>query len=329
MTVVRIDSSTQYPPPITATPSASPPSSPGPSFSSSGYFSVSMNRNSAYRQVLSSKFLNYSTSSINDEELGGKKIVSQHVLYGSTNTPSGSVDLQIDDEKEVELSDEDTDSDDDENEFALPSYTHPELKKSQLHFDKDVNAPLPAPVDRIFYISPYGEEIYPLAQSRVIKCLTNSDLIIYSIGSLMTSIVPILILQGVGEAIISTRPEISSKKKVLLLNGTPDRETQSLDALGFLNTITKSLKYSMLVNQSKKKQHGKLSFTSNTLTEKYELKSFVTHLVFIENSPVKVDVSAIKKLGVECVCVPHGEEKSGFYNLDVLYQRLNEILVSK
>ncbi|GMG43191.1 unnamed protein product [Ambrosiozyma monospora] len=180
MTVVRIDSSTQYPPPITATPSASPPSSPGPSFPSSEYFSVTTNRSSTYRQVLSSKFLNYSSSSINDEELRGKKIVSQHVLYGSTITPLTSVDMQIDDKKEVELSDDDTDSDD-ENEFALPSYTHPELKKSQLHFDKDVNAPLPAPVDRIFYISPYGEEIYPLAQSRVIKCLTNSDLIIYSI----------------------------------------------------------------------------------------------------------------------------------------------------
>ncbi|GMG52609.1 unnamed protein product [Ambrosiozyma monospora] len=145
----------------------------------------------------------------------------------------------------------------------------------------------------------------------------------------MTSIVPILILQGVGEAIISTRAGISSKKKVLLLNGTPDRETQTLDALGFLNTITKSLKYSMLVNQSKKKQHGKLSFTSNAHTEKYELKSFVTHLVYIENSPVKVDVPAIEELGVKCVCVPHSAETSGFYNLDVLHQKLNEILVSK
>jgi 2-phospho-L-lactate transferase/gluconeogenesis factor (CofD/UPF0052 family) len=48
---------------------------------------------------------------------------------------------------------------------------------------------------------------------------------IYAMGSLYTSVIPSLIAQGVGETI-----RMSSKPKILLLNGSPDRETGQEEA---------------------------------------------------------------------------------------------------
>lgn len=62
------------------------------------------------------------------------------------------------------------------------------------------------------------------------------DCIVYSMGSLFTSICPSLILPGIGECIASR-----SLPKVLLLNGSHDRETSGLSASGFVSAITDAL----------------------------------------------------------------------------------------
>ncbi|KAH3668880.1 hypothetical protein OGAPHI_002635 [Ogataea philodendri] len=200
-----------------------------------------------------------------------------------------------------------------ESEFAVPSYIHPDLKKSQLHVDKDDTAPLPAPIDRIFYISPYGEEIYPTAQSRVINCLSNSNVIVYSIGSLMTSIIPVLILQGVGEAILENQ-----KKKVLLLNGCLDRETQSLDALGFIQAIHNALAYSMRLNN--KRRYG------TSQGQELPYSSFVTHLIHLNPSKeVVVDTNKIEGLQIRCVGVLPQKNNPQNYDQDDLRRKLQSI----
>ncbi|KAH7035877.1 uncharacterized protein B0I36DRAFT_97559 [Microdochium trichocladiopsis] len=83
--------------------------------------------------------------------------------------------------------------------------------------------PLPARIDRIWYINPYGHEIWPPANPKVTQTILHSaSTVIYSIGSLYTSIVPSLVLRGVGAALASSR---TARHKILILNSSLDRET--------------------------------------------------------------------------------------------------------
>jgi len=83
--------------------------------------------------------------------------------------------------------------------------------------------PLPSRIDRIWYINPYGHEIWPPANPKVTSTLLSSaSAVIYSIGSLYTSIVPSLVLRGVGAALAESR---TVRHKVLILNSSLDRET--------------------------------------------------------------------------------------------------------
>lgn len=83
--------------------------------------------------------------------------------------------------------------------------------------------PLPSRIDRIWYINPYGHEIWPPANPKVTSTLLGSaSAVIYSIGSLYTSIVPSLVLRGVGAALAESR---TVRHKVLILNSSLDRET--------------------------------------------------------------------------------------------------------
>ncbi|KAG0464115.1 hypothetical protein HPP92_020184 [Vanilla planifolia] len=79
-------------------------------------------------------------------------------------------------------------------------------------------------------------EIFPEPNSAVIVQLLNVDCVVYSMGSLFTSICPSLVLPGIGETIASR-----SIPKVLLLNGSHDRETTGLSASGFVSAITDAL----------------------------------------------------------------------------------------
>jgi 2-phospho-L-lactate transferase/gluconeogenesis factor (CofD/UPF0052 family) len=45
---------------------------------------------------------------------------------------------------------------------------------------------LPCKIERVFYVNPYGNEVHPSANPRVINSLRNAEVLIYSIGSLFT-----------------------------------------------------------------------------------------------------------------------------------------------
>ncbi|ODV87114.1 hypothetical protein CANARDRAFT_26542 [[Candida] arabinofermentans NRRL YB-2248] len=305
--MVRSDS-IAHPPPIIASASTSP---------------TRENRNTDRSMGDIRTITNISTTSFSEAGVSGSrhgKIDSQDVIYGTTDINHSATNEQIDDLFSGSDSEHGSDG---ENEYAVPSYTHPALKISQLHFNKDDNVPLPAPIDRIFYISPYGEEIYPLAQTRVLNCLTASNIIVYSIGSLMTSIVPVLILQGVGEAIMTTNEQDKKKPKlkVLLLNGSLDRETESLDALGYIKTIYDSLMYSMVVG------NGKLKDKETDLNSmKPNLSSFVTHLFHLEPSEnIDVNVKEIESFGISCIGVKAMDGCCDRYDPDDLFEKFNTI----
>lgn len=211
------------------------------------------------------------------------------------------------------------DSSDEESGHA-PQYTHPALKKSQLHFNKsDHIEPLLSPISRIFYISPYGEEICPTPNNRVTNRISNADVVVYSIGSLMTSIVPIIILKGIGRAIANDLAQEKSgkkKKRILLLNGSTDRETFGMSALDFVSVIVKLATYSQSENT--------IRSTSNIeeVSNQIEWNKYVTHLFFMKDPTIEVDrkiLTAEKK--ITCVEVER-EDGHDYYDLEDLERKL-------
>ncbi|KAI4323714.1 hypothetical protein L6164_023299 [Bauhinia variegata] len=99
---------------------------------------------------------------------------------------------------------------------------------------------LPSRIKRVFYMSSEGNnllhEVFPTANPVVLEQLKNVDCIVYAMGSLFTSICPSLVLLGIGE-IISSRSCI----KVLMINGTQDRETSGFSASSFVTAISDAL----------------------------------------------------------------------------------------
>lgn len=70
-------------------------------------------------------------------------------------------------------------------------------------------------------------EVFPAPNPRVLAALRNAEAVVYGMGSLYTSIAPSLILEGVGEAVAAVEGP-----KVLLLNGSLDRETSLAPSAG-------------------------------------------------------------------------------------------------
>ncbi|KAJ9565869.1 hypothetical protein OSB04_001835 [Centaurea solstitialis] len=129
--------------------------------------------------------------------------------------------------------------------------SHPASGSLQL-VDKVNSLALPSRIKRVFYMSSEGSnllhEVFPTVNPSVLEQLGNVDCIIYGMGSLFTSICPSLVLLGVGEIIASR-----SCAKVLLLNGTYDRETSGFSASCFVTSITDALNrtYGLLNNRLK------------------------------------------------------------------------------
>lgn len=164
----------------------------------------------------------------------------------------------------------------------------PTLRKQYIEFEKDRIEDLPSRIDRIWYINPYGQEIRPAANPKVLDAIDSSHCVIYCIGSLYTSIIPSLILKDVGDAILHPGVQI----KILILNGSIDRETgpssAPYGARDFITAIAKACVSSR-------------GFITEELHDR-ELRDYVTHVVHLDGpgTPV-VDRDELKKLGIETV----------------------------
>jgi hypothetical protein len=163
----------------------------------------------------------------------------------------------------------------------------PTLRKQYISFSKTEEEDLPARIERLWYINPYGQEIRLNPNPKVLDALKAAQCIIYSIGSLYTSIIPSLILRGVGEAVAST----NIKHKILILNSTLDRETgpssNPLTATDFISAIARACASSR-------------GFVGPVGPHEYKL--YVTHLIHL-SSPItpKVDKVELQGLGIECI----------------------------
>jgi 2-phospho-L-lactate transferase/gluconeogenesis factor (CofD/UPF0052 family) len=118
-------------------------------------------------------------------------------------------------------------------------------ENDNLIFSKTLEEKLHARIARIYYMNEFGQEIYPIPSPKVLKHLSTKQVLVFSIGSLYTSIIPCLILRGVGNVIAKSQ---SLKHKILILNGNNDRETHGYTALDFIDAITSSLNDSRLVD---------------------------------------------------------------------------------
>ncbi|XP_039038362.1 gluconeogenesis factor-like [Hibiscus syriacus] len=118
--------------------------------------------------------------------------------------------------------------------------SHPTNVKGPVDKGRSSVPALPSRIKRVFYMSSEGtnslHEVFPTVNPTVLDQLSNVDCIVYAMGSLFTSLCPSLVLLGIGE-IISSR----SCPKVLLLNGSHDRETSGFSASSFVTAITDAL----------------------------------------------------------------------------------------
>lgn len=203
--------------------------------------------------------------------------------------------------------------------------TLPTLRQRNIRFSKEGDEDLPARIERIWYINPYGQEMLPPANPRVISAIKHSQAVIYSIGSLYTSIIPSIVLKGVGDTLRST----PARHKILILNGSLDREvgpsSNPFSAFEFVEAITRACEQSQghpwrpLLHTARSAEalnsslptslaprHGDLLLPSTTTSHNAARDSlyrkYVTHVIHLtgEGAP-NVDRDRLASLGIDCL----------------------------
>ncbi|KAK0739978.1 hypothetical protein B0T21DRAFT_410283 [Apiosordaria backusii] len=214
----------------------------------------------------------------------------------------------------------------DDDEQGMPG-SLPVLRRQNLKFSKEEEEDLPGgkgtTIERVWYINLYGHEIMPKANSEVVRELREgTEVVVYSVGSLYTSIVPSLILKEVGESIETVE---GIRKKVLILNSKLDRETRGMDASAFIKAIWRAC--------VECRRPGDV--------EKMEWRRVVTHLVYIDPAQVEqeemrkdmpqVDADYLETLGIHCApvqgrAVGEGKARMMRYDEEDLRETLERII---
>jgi hypothetical protein len=180
----------------------------------------------------------------------------------------------------------------------------PTLRKQYITFQKTHTEDLPSRIERIWYINPYGQEIRPAPNPKVLESIRDASCVVYSIGSLYTSILPCLVLKGVGEAIASS----NIKYKILILNGSLDRETRAAGggefrAKDFIAAIARAC-------------HG--SRRRGEVKEE-EWKEYVSHVIHLQGAGTpRVEKEELSALGVETVRI-YGRKHEGSEGVGMVY----------
>ncbi|KAK4687033.1 hypothetical protein P7C73_g3084, partial [Tremellales sp. Uapishka_1] len=183
--------------------------------------------------------------------------------------------------------------------------------------------PLEARIERLFYINLYSQEVFPEPNPEYLEALNERDVLVYSCGSLWTSIIPCLALRGLATAIGQSK---SLKAKVLLLNSKNDRETPDYVASEYINNILDTLRH----YDAPKRTRGRAPKPNIA----WESRSLLTHIVYLEGGAVEVDREAIEAMGIEMVMVPSsvsgggGESDRSLFNTEVVEWAMERILAS-
>lgn len=154
--------------------------------------------------------------------------------------------------------------------------SHP---SSQGCVEKRSFVPLSASIKELFYVDKFKNRINPQPHPEVIESLKISSGIIYGMGSLWTSIIPSLVLAGVGETIASL-----DIPKISLLNCCNDRETSGMSAADYVTHLTNSLN-----------RYGALS---------HPPRAYITDLCVVEGAAIPVDNKQMRALGIQVHLIP-------------------------
>lgn len=169
--------------------------------------------------------------------------------------------------------------------------SHPSSSRTSEDFPQCVNkAPqsskrLPAGIKRIFYMSSEGtnllHEVFPLVNPTVLEHLKQVKAIVYGMGSLFTSICPSLVLYGVGEVIAN-----QTCLKILILNGTHDRESCGMSATDFVVSICDAL------NRKYGDPQKSLHFSTT---------AYINCILVPNDGAIEVDRNKLMNLGIHTV----------------------------
>lgn len=126
--------------------------------------------------------------------------------------------------------------------------------------------------------------LLPQVLSEIDRC----QAIVYGMGSLYTSICPSLCLEGVGERVAA-----AAVPKVMLLNGSHDRETASsgahdgpMTAADMVQAVCDAL------NRRRARHSSRL---------RHPVSAYVTTLVVARGSPIEVNLQQLQWMGVRQV----------------------------
>lgn len=147
----------------------------------------------------------------------------------------------------------------------------------------------------------------------MLASIGDASAVVYSIGSLFTSIVPCLILRDVGKVIGgSSSSSLSSsnlgggsgsagvKYKILILNGSLDRETRAAGKEFSAKDFVAAIADACVSSRSSLTLSPQEAGTLNAREEEY--KDYVSHVIHLqgEGTP-RVEKEELSRLGIECV----------------------------
>lgn len=188
----------------------------------------------------------------------------------------------------------------------------PTLRKQYITFAKSHTEDLPFRIKRIWYINPYGQEIRPSPNTKVLSSIEDASAVIYSIGSLYTSIIPCLILRDVGTKLANP----SVRYKILILNGSLDRETRAAGGVEFTakdfiaaiadacfsSRSSSSFTFPKLSDRNQSLNKALHSPDAKLKAPEETYGSYVTHLIHLQgHGTPHVDKLELARLGIECV----------------------------
>lgn len=225
--------------------------------------------------------------------------------------------------------------------------TLPTLRQRNIQFSKDEDEDLPARIERVWYINPFGQEMLPPANPRALSAIKQSQAVIFSIGSLYTSIIPSIVLRGIGEAMRWTH----ARHKILILNGSLDREvgpsTEPFTAFDFVEAIAKACEQSRQVpwpseHRQATREHqttlmpSVLANGSSLLHDDNHnsiYRRYVTHVVHLAGDGTPhIDREQLTAVGVDCLKLygrKHPGGKGMIYDRQALVGAIEAILGRK
>ncbi|KAG5519865.1 hypothetical protein PMAC_000141 [Pneumocystis sp. 'macacae'] len=209
-----------------------------------------------------------------------------------------------------------------ENNMTNESYVDfscvPLILQQDTLVQKNNNIDLPSPIEYIFYIDSYGNRIYPTINPKILSIIKNTNTIIYGPGSLYTSLLPCLIVNGVAKAILDS-PQLIYK--IVFLNGSTDRETgEEFTGMDFIRALITGLVTHL------KPIDQEIDFD-------YWIPKFITHIIYIRGEDtLSIDENQARQYGLKCIGIYGYKNKDNhgmLYDAKSVHRTLKTILYNQ